>query len=123
MVRLQNINTETGLNFQLRVGVSAGLVVAGVVGTQKPLYDIWGDTVNLASRMDSHGSPNKIQVSAYCANLLSQAHVRCEQRGNIFVKGKGNMVTFYVMLDNDFRIMYDYDDFVESEAEYHCTDL
>ncbi|CAL8101856.1 unnamed protein product [Orchesella dallaii] len=123
MLRLQSINSDTGLDFQLRVGVSTGLVVAGVVGSQKPLYDTWGDSVNLASRMESNGSPNKIQVSAYCASLLSQAHVRCEQRGNIFVKGKGNMITYYVMLDDSFRIMYDYEEFEESEAENHCTDL
>lgn len=60
--KLVNINDNSYNNFMLRVGMNIGAVVAGVIGAQKPQYDIWGNTVNVASRMDSTGLPNHIQV-------------------------------------------------------------
>ena len=60
--KLININDNSYNNFMLRVGMNLGAVVAGVIGARKPQYDIWGNTVNVASRMDSTGLPNHIQV-------------------------------------------------------------
>jgi adenylate cyclase 1 len=62
--KLLNINDNSYNNFMLRVGMNIGAVVAGVIGARKPQYDIWGNTVNVASRMDSTGLPNHIQVSS-----------------------------------------------------------
>lgn len=63
MRTLHKINQDFSTNFRLRVGISHGPITAGVVGSQKPLYDIWGNAVNMASRMDSTGEPGKIQAS------------------------------------------------------------
>jgi len=68
---LANINENSYNNFTLRVGMNIGPVVAGVIGARKPQYDIWGNTVNVASRMDSTGLPDHIQVSVFDrCNLL-----------------------------------------------------
>jgi len=67
--------------------------------------------------MDSHGSPDKIQISSYCANLLKQTHVKCELRGTTLIKGKGNMSTYFVAMDKQFRIVYDYDYNDNNEGE------
>ncbi|XP_070552629.1 adenylate cyclase type 9-like [Ptychodera flava] len=85
--------TMKAFNFNLRIGYNHGEVTAGVIGTTKLLYDIWGDTVNIASRMDSTGVPNRIQVSETSHDLLSK-HYRFEERGKTFVKGKGEMMTY-----------------------------
>jgi adenylate cyclase 1 len=61
--KLQNINDNSYNNFMIRIGVNVGPVVAGVIGARKPQYDIWGNTVNVASRMDSTGLPNHTQAS------------------------------------------------------------
>ena len=61
--KLQNINDNSYNNFMIRIGVNVGPVVAGVIGARKPQYDIWGNTVNVASRMDSTGLPNHTQVN------------------------------------------------------------
>jgi adenylate cyclase 1 len=71
--KLQNINDNSYNNFMIRIGVNVGPVVAGVIGARKPQYDIWGNTVNVASRMDSTGLPNHTQV-----NL----HTKLERRKN-----------------------------------------
>lgn len=78
---------------KVRIGINSGPVVAGVIGRNKFIYDLWGDTVNVASRMESHGAPGLIQVSEPTARLL-EARYQLESRGVIEVKGKGAMPTF-----------------------------
>lgn len=82
-------------NLQLRIGINTGSVVAGVIGIKKFIYDLWGDTVNVASRMESGGLPGKIQVTEATYNLLKDRY-RLEKRGCIPVKGKGNMTTYWL---------------------------
>ena len=88
-----NINAETGEAFQLRIGINTGQVVAGVIGMTKFIYDLWGDTVNVASRMESSGIPGEIQVTATTYERLKEKFF-FEERGNILIKGKGDMTTY-----------------------------
>jgi class 3 adenylate cyclase len=83
------------LGLELRMGLHSGPAIAGVIGKYKFSYDLWGDTVNLASRMESHGLPGKIQLSADTAALL-QGHYTLQVRGFIEVKGKGRVETFWL---------------------------
>ncbi len=78
---------------QVRIGISSGPAVAGVIGKKKFIYDLWGDTVNTASRMESHGIPGEIQITQTTYNLLKDRY-RFEDRGVINVKGKGPMQTY-----------------------------
>ncbi|KAK3876369.1 hypothetical protein Pcinc_009523 [Petrolisthes cinctipes] len=80
-------------NLIVRIGLNFGDVTAGVIGTTKLYYDIWGDAVNIASRMDSTGVPGKIQVSDKCSKVLTRRY-ELEKRGQVFVKGKDNMDVF-----------------------------
>jgi len=82
--------------FKLRIGVHTGPVVAGVIGIKKFAYDLWGDTVNIASRMESQGIPGKIQVTEATYERL-QAHYQFECRGEIEVKGRGPMTTYWLV--------------------------
>jgi class 3 adenylate cyclase len=82
-----------GRKLNLRVGINEGPVVAGVVGTKRFLFDLWGDTVNTASRMESTGVPGKIQVTKTVADLVKDTFV-FESRGTVQVKGKGEMEVF-----------------------------
>ncbi|ESO07956.1 hypothetical protein HELRODRAFT_98136 [Helobdella robusta] len=84
-------------NFEMKIGFNCGEVTAGVIGTEKLLYDIWGDTVNIASRMYSTGEHDKIQVTEEIANRLS-SKFDFEFRGQTYVKGKGDMNT-YLLVD------------------------
>ncbi|XP_055950408.1 adenylate cyclase type 2-like isoform X2 [Argiope bruennichi] len=103
MERLSELNKDAMQDFQLRVGISVGPVMAGVVGTVKPQYDIWGDTVNVASRMESTGISGRIQVTKEVADLLcaSDSPYKCECRGEIFVKGKGELTTYLLKTPYD----------------------
>jgi class 3 adenylate cyclase len=85
----------SGRPLAVRIGIDTGPVVAGVIGTSKFSYDLWGDTVNTASRMESHGVPGCIQVTARTRERL-QNHYRFAQRGPIQVKGKGTIVTYFL---------------------------
>jgi adenylate cyclase len=83
------------LGLQLRVGINSGPVVAGVIGRKRFLYDLWGDAVNTASRMESHGASGRIQITRATMELLDGEFV-CEPRGTIPIKGKGEVETWYL---------------------------
>nr|CAD7409833.1 unnamed protein product [Timema poppensis] len=91
--KLLNINENSYNNFMLRVGINIGPVVAGVIGARKPQYDIWGNTVNVASRMDSTGLPNHTQVTEEVYQVLHDHPFEFQCRGKVKVKGKGDMTT------------------------------
>jgi guanylate cyclase len=85
-----------GHELRLRIGINSGRVVAGVVGTHKFAYDLWGDVVNTASRMESEGIPGSIQVTPATYELIRDGFV-CEPRGVVSVKGKGDMHTYLLV--------------------------
>lgn len=97
--KLDIVNKHSFNEFKLRIGLNHGPIVAGVIGAVKPLYDIWGNTVNVASRMDSTGVAGKIQVTENTANVLMNNGFSVEERGMIQVKGKGQLKTFFLSSD------------------------
>lgn len=103
---LRNINKEYFQQIKLRIGIAHGALTAGVIGCKKPLYDIWGDPVNMASRMDSTGVPGKIQVPKATADILMQYSIMCQYRDNINVKGIEHPVpTYFVSLDKENQLI------------------
>ncbi|XP_039097875.1 adenylate cyclase type 7 isoform X2 [Hyaena hyaena] len=99
MSKLDGINRHSFNSFRLRVGINHGPVIAGVIGARKPQYDIWGNTVNVASRMESTGELGKIQVTEETSTILQGLGYSCECRGLINVKGKGELRTYFVCTD------------------------
>lgn len=87
--------TPDGKSLQLRIGINSGPVVAGVIGIHKFAYDLWGETVNIASRMQSRSEPGRIQVTEATYNLLKDEY-QFESRGRVEIKGKGVMPTYFV---------------------------
>ncbi|XP_042563483.1 adenylate cyclase type 6-like isoform X2 [Clupea harengus] len=94
--QMSHINEHSFNNFQMKIGLNMGPVVAGVIGAKKPQYDIWGNTVNVASRMDSTGVPDRIQVTTDLYQVLSNRGYQLEHRGVVKVKGKGEMTTYFL---------------------------
>ncbi len=89
-------NKIQGRQLQFRIGINSGPVVAGVIGRRKFIYDLWGDAVNTASRMESHGAGGIIQITPITYELI-KSEFRCEPRGRVNVKGKGEMDVWQIM--------------------------
>jgi adenylate cyclase len=92
---MEHYNRQSRYKLEIRIGLSSGAAVAGVIGKRKFIYDLWGDVVNTANRMESHGVPGQIQVSDATRRRLSPSFV-LEKRGLISVKNKGDMLTWFL---------------------------
>ncbi len=88
-------HTFRGQRLNFRVGIASGPIVAGVIGKDKFIYDLWSDTVNLASRMESHGLPGKIQITREVYEKIKE-DIPCRKRGRVLIKGKGPIETYWV---------------------------
>jgi adenylate cyclase len=93
---MRSVDEVGQLGLELRIGINSGPVVAGVIGRKRFLYDLWGDAVNTASRMESHGTSGRIQITRATKELLGGEFV-CEPRGTILVKGKGEVEAWYLV--------------------------
>jgi guanylate cyclase len=93
---MRSVDEVGHLGLELRIGINSGPVVAGVIGRKRFLYDLWGDAVNTASRMESHGTSGRIQITQATKELLGDEFV-CEPRGIIPLKGKGEMEAWYLL--------------------------
>ena len=92
---LEQRNRKAAFKWALRIGVHSGPVIAGVVGKRKYAFDIWGDAVNLASRIESAGEVGRVNVSAYTYDLI-QKDFECEYRGKVNARGKGEIDMYFV---------------------------
>jgi class 3 adenylate cyclase len=95
LARIAELGAQYQEDFSVRIGINTGPVVGGVIGKKKFIYDVWGDTVNIASRMESTGSPGAVQVSHETYLRIRSMYV-FEDRGEIEVKGKGRMRTWLI---------------------------
>ncbi|MBK8848403.1 MAG: adenylate/guanylate cyclase domain-containing protein [Bacteroidetes bacterium] len=89
-------NLPNKKSFDIRIGIHSGPVIAGIVGFKKFAYDIWGDTVNTASRMESSGAPGRINISGQTYELIKD-YFRCEYRGKVSAKNKGEIDMYFVL--------------------------
>jgi len=104
-LRLQELMQERefgGRRLQFRVGINSGPVIAGIVGQKRFLYDLWGDAVNLASRMESHGTPGAVQITKATFERVEPWFV-CEPQGTAEIKGKGPMPVWHVVAPKTVR--------------------
>jgi class 3 adenylate cyclase len=92
---VQETGKRFGENLEARIGIHSGEVVAGLIGQHRSIYDVWGDTVNTASRLESSGLPNRIQISETTYQRVKDTFC-CELRGQVEVKGKGIMQTYFL---------------------------
>ena len=92
---LDQRNKKSALKWEMRIGIHCGPAVGGVIGSQKLSFDLWGDTVNVASRIENSGSVNKINISAYTYDLVEQVFP-CEYRGKIETKDRGKIDMYFV---------------------------
>lgn len=90
------IERDDGTRLALRIGLNSGPVVAGVIGRKRFIYDLWGDVVNIASRMESHGTPGRIQITESTHALIGRDY-DCVPRGKVAVKGKGEIDTWFLL--------------------------
>jgi len=84
-----------GVTMRMRIGVASGPIMAGVIGTRKFSYDVWGDAVNLAARLESSGEPERVQLSPEARGALTSFD--CESRGEIDIKGLGPLETWFLL--------------------------
>ncbi len=87
---------RNGQRVNFRIGINSGSMIAGVIGRRKFVYDVWGDAVNIASRMESHGLGGAVQITQTTYELIKNEFV-CEPRGTVNVKGKGEMEVWLVV--------------------------
>jgi len=101
---LDSVNAKHGTEFQVRIGVHTGPCIAGVIGVKRFAFDIWGDAVNTASRMESHGVPGQIHISSDTYDKIKHlSYLNFQCQGETMVKGKGHMTTYLVDLCRDHR--------------------
>jgi class 3 adenylate cyclase len=93
---LGRVNQSLGTRFEIRIGIHTGPVVAGIIGTHKFIYDVWGDTVNVASRLEAYGAPGRVQVSEETRRALERRYEFAE-RGIIDLRGKGRTTTSFLL--------------------------
>ena len=96
LAHIATLDGAFGESLELRIGINTGSVIAGVIGIKKFTYDLWGDAVNVASRMESHGKPGCIQVTAATYEQIKDLYI-LEPRGKIEVKGRGEMITYWLV--------------------------
>ena len=108
-------STDTELNFDIRIGINTGPIVAGVVGNKKFAYDIWGDTVNVASHMESNSLPGKINIAQNTYDLVKDIY-DCEFRGVIKVKNRGSLKMYFVNGIKDPTLIKGQQDHTVSES-------
>ena len=97
LTELEDVNLKLNANLQLRVGInSGGPLLAGVLGTDKPVFDIIGDPINVAARLQTTDIPGKIQIPKSTYDLVSEEDFTIEERGEVFLKGKGKTMAYLV---------------------------
>ncbi|EAY20167.1 Adenylate and Guanylate cyclase catalytic domain containing protein [Trichomonas vaginalis G3] len=99
---LDEINIRLSSNLQVRIGINTGgPIIAGVLGTEKPLFDIIGDTINVAARLQSTSDVNHIHISKDTLDAIAGSNFKTVNRGETFLKGKGKQMTYYIVTDHE----------------------